>query len=569
MSKYTTSLLVAIQELTPDMSGESWSKRIDSALPLIFNFDFPCWEEEHKVVLEKKIVMHYLQREIGVETFPLWQIYLEGRLNEIMPYYIDKYNAIYPYIAELYNNINYTDKYTEDFTSDVKRDFSENVDTTGENDYTRQNDISEVEDSVVDKTLNEKTTSNESINMTGKEESKGNENKVSATSGSKDITGNETGSQTEDKTASSSKSGSDDKTIEQSDKVYGTTSDKNVVAKTISGESNSVLTLNTKETTGETKVVTTDETDTLTLDTDEKVTDDKTVSDNGTVTLTLNTTTTNSLNTTTTDDGSSSGQNIYSEYPQTTLADKDYATNSNKQQGKNDNIQTVESSTTDKRTGTETTDTDNTQTFSDNFDKKRTGTETNKIDSTVNTDSDITKSRTGTESTDATNKEQTDETDTRDIIKNDIDTLNRSEKGVIEENIANTEKDVISKTKDSVESTKTSESGNVTLDSVNTTDKSSDTVTSDTAEKNETGKETGNINSSTQQAIADKSASSEKQNTTNTTTNSRGDKTDTVRTIIGLNGKAYSELIAQYVKTIENLDIQIIKDLAGLFMNIF
>jgi hypothetical protein len=40
-----------------------------------------------------KIIKHYYTREIGEETYGLWKLRLETRMNEIMPYYNKLYTA--------------------------------------------------------------------------------------------------------------------------------------------------------------------------------------------------------------------------------------------------------------------------------------------------------------------------------------------------------------------------------------------------------------------------------------------------------------------------------------------
>ena len=62
------------------------------------NFDFglksyPIFDENYRVVLEKKILKHYYTREIGAETYGLWKLWLDARLNEIMPYYNQLYKS--------------------------------------------------------------------------------------------------------------------------------------------------------------------------------------------------------------------------------------------------------------------------------------------------------------------------------------------------------------------------------------------------------------------------------------------------------------------------------------------
>lgn len=90
MSKYTISILELIRQYTAD-STLPISRRIDLAIPKIFDFNFPIYEESHRVELERKILMHYLNKEIGLETPDLWKLYLENRFNEIMPYYNELY----------------------------------------------------------------------------------------------------------------------------------------------------------------------------------------------------------------------------------------------------------------------------------------------------------------------------------------------------------------------------------------------------------------------------------------------------------------------------------------------
>ncbi len=61
--------------------------------PLVFNFDFPIWDEAYRLTLESKILKHYYMREIGFETVGLWKLYLDERLNLIMPYYNELYKT--------------------------------------------------------------------------------------------------------------------------------------------------------------------------------------------------------------------------------------------------------------------------------------------------------------------------------------------------------------------------------------------------------------------------------------------------------------------------------------------
>lgn len=80
---------------------------ITNAVPQIFNFDFPIYDESHREELEKKILYHYYMYEIGSETVGVWKLRLQTKLNEIMPYY----NQLYASAAlefDPFKDVNYT-----------------------------------------------------------------------------------------------------------------------------------------------------------------------------------------------------------------------------------------------------------------------------------------------------------------------------------------------------------------------------------------------------------------------------------------------------------------------------
>lgn len=94
-SKYTLSLFDWICMLNQrQITAANLQNDILDAIPKIFNFDFPIYMEGHRIELERKIVMHYLRKEIGVETPAMWQIFLNERLNLIMPYYNELYKSV-------------------------------------------------------------------------------------------------------------------------------------------------------------------------------------------------------------------------------------------------------------------------------------------------------------------------------------------------------------------------------------------------------------------------------------------------------------------------------------------
>lgn len=90
MSKYTTEVRFICESyagLSASEGGNNVENVIQDALPKIFDFDFPIFDETYRNVLETKIIKHYYTREIGEETVSLWKFRLNTTLNEIMPYY--------------------------------------------------------------------------------------------------------------------------------------------------------------------------------------------------------------------------------------------------------------------------------------------------------------------------------------------------------------------------------------------------------------------------------------------------------------------------------------------------
>lgn len=96
MSKYTTEVRFIVENacgLTESKGYNDVNQLIDTACPLIFNFDYPIFDEDYRLILERKILKHYYTREIGLETVGLWKLHLDRKLNEIMPYYNKLYES--------------------------------------------------------------------------------------------------------------------------------------------------------------------------------------------------------------------------------------------------------------------------------------------------------------------------------------------------------------------------------------------------------------------------------------------------------------------------------------------
>lgn len=138
MSKYTTEVRFICEQKAglsesvgfsqvDDVLNQSWNK--------IFTSDVAFFDNEYKPILCKKILKHYYTREICAETVGLWQLWLNTRLEEIMPYYNELYKS-----AQLefkpFDDVNYTR------TSNRKNTENENSTKTGTNNRTVSSDSS-------------------------------------------------------------------------------------------------------------------------------------------------------------------------------------------------------------------------------------------------------------------------------------------------------------------------------------------------------------------------------------------------------------------------------------------
>lgn len=138
MSKYTTEVRFICEQKAglsesvgfaqvDDVLNQSWDK--------IFTSDVAFFDNDYKPILCKKILKHYYTREICAETVGLWQLWLNTRLEEIMPYYNELYKS-----AELefkpFDDVNYTRE------SNRKNTENENSTKNGTNNRTVSSDSS-------------------------------------------------------------------------------------------------------------------------------------------------------------------------------------------------------------------------------------------------------------------------------------------------------------------------------------------------------------------------------------------------------------------------------------------
>lgn len=116
MAHYTTELRSICETYAgyDDQQGFSnVNTVIAKALPKLFDFDFPIYDESYRTVLETKIVKHFYTREICAETVGRWKLFLDERLNLIMPYYNQRYKSTL---------LEFNPLYDVDLTTDHKKD---------------------------------------------------------------------------------------------------------------------------------------------------------------------------------------------------------------------------------------------------------------------------------------------------------------------------------------------------------------------------------------------------------------------------------------------------------------
>lgn len=134
MSKYTTELRYICETeagLGVSVGQTKIKEVIAKAIPNIFDFEFPIFDESYRNVLETKILKHYYTREIGLETYGLWKLKLDTKLNEIMPFYNQLYKSALLEFNPLYE-VDYTKTGNRDSsgTRDNTENSSENYDET-------------------------------------------------------------------------------------------------------------------------------------------------------------------------------------------------------------------------------------------------------------------------------------------------------------------------------------------------------------------------------------------------------------------------------------------------------
>lgn len=96
MSKYTTEVRYICENkagLTESKGASNVDTIINDSWDKIFTTQCSFFDPAYKAVLCKKILKHYYLREIATETIGIWLLWMNTKLEEIMPYYNQLYNS--------------------------------------------------------------------------------------------------------------------------------------------------------------------------------------------------------------------------------------------------------------------------------------------------------------------------------------------------------------------------------------------------------------------------------------------------------------------------------------------
>lgn len=96
MSKYTTEVRFICESnsgLSEVGMGNKVDAVIDASWDKIFTTQCEFFDESYRSVLCKKILKHFYLREIGSETVGIWKMWMNTKLEEIMPYYNQLYKS--------------------------------------------------------------------------------------------------------------------------------------------------------------------------------------------------------------------------------------------------------------------------------------------------------------------------------------------------------------------------------------------------------------------------------------------------------------------------------------------
>lgn len=182
MSKYTTEVRFICEQnasLEASVGGNGVDIVLESSWDKIFNSNFPIFDENYRKILCKKILKHYYTREIGAETVSLWKLWLNQRMDEIMPYYNQLYESARLEFNPFYD-VDITRTHEKEYTDNTNREDNTKTSSNENNNSTNYDLFSETPQGALTGVENEeyltnarKQTNNNNSNMTGNIENNG------------------------------------------------------------------------------------------------------------------------------------------------------------------------------------------------------------------------------------------------------------------------------------------------------------------------------------------------------------------------------------------------------------
>lgn len=142
MSKYTTQVRF-ICESKSGLEVSGGSGDVDNIIAgswnKIFTSKAPFFDEDYRSVLCSKILKHYYMREICCETVGIWTLWMNTRLEEIMPYYNQLYESAKIEFDPMHD-VDLTRKHERNVVGTSKEDGTRTDNTTGKRTLTGNRD---------------------------------------------------------------------------------------------------------------------------------------------------------------------------------------------------------------------------------------------------------------------------------------------------------------------------------------------------------------------------------------------------------------------------------------------
>ena len=142
MSKYTTEVRFICESksgLEESKGASSVDEVIANSWSKIFTSKVSFFDEAYRSVLCQKILKHYYLREIGPETVGIWMLWMNTRLEEIMPYYNQLYESAKIEFDPMHD-VDLTRKHERNVDGTSKEDGTRTDNTTGKRTLTGNRD---------------------------------------------------------------------------------------------------------------------------------------------------------------------------------------------------------------------------------------------------------------------------------------------------------------------------------------------------------------------------------------------------------------------------------------------